>query len=89
MGAQAVLPLEELGRIGERIYHDRIRSLVMPQDKGKFLVLDIDSADYEVDSDELAADDRLRERHPGGQFYALRIGYTTAYSLGGRMVEEK
>jgi hypothetical protein len=80
--------LEEIGRIGEQIYQRDIRDKVMPQEKGKFLILDIESGDYEVDEDDLRAEERVRARHPDGVFYGLRIGYKTAYTLAGTMTEE-
>jgi hypothetical protein len=86
---QTQYTLEEIAQRAEEIYQRSIRDKVMPQDKGKFLVVDIDSGDYEVDEDDLAAEDRLRARQPEGVFYLLRVGYTTAYTLGGTMVEDK
>jgi hypothetical protein len=79
---------EEIGRIGEEIYRRAIRDKVMPQNKGKFLVLDIESGDYEVDSDDLTAEEILRARRPNGVLYGMRIGYTSAYTLAGRMMED-
>jgi hypothetical protein len=80
--------LEQIGRIGEQVYQRDIRGKVMPQEKGKFLILDIESGDYEVDKDDLRAEERLRSRHPDGVFYGLRIGYKTAYTFAGTMTEE-
>jgi hypothetical protein len=80
---------EEIGRIAEEIYRRDIRDMVMPQHKGKFLVLDITSGDYEIDEDDLKAEDALRARRPDGIFYIIRIGYTTAYTLAGTMAEEE
>ncbi|HLX62089.1 MAG TPA: hypothetical protein VKX17_12480 [Planctomycetota bacterium] len=44
---------EEIERIGEEIYRRDIRPKVMPRHKGKFLFLDIESGDYEMDEDDL------------------------------------
>ena len=79
---------EEVARIGDEIYRRDIRDKVMPQHKGKFLVLDIESGDYEIDNDDLSAEEVLRSRRPDGVFFGLRIGYTSAYTLAGRMVED-
>jgi len=43
---------EDIGRIGTEIYRRQIRPQVMPQHKGKFLILDIISSDYEIDADD-------------------------------------
>jgi hypothetical protein len=80
---------EDIGRIGTEIYRRQIRPQVMPQHKGKFLILDITSGDYEIDTDDTSAEERLRARRPNGVFFGLRIGYTSAYTLSGRMTEEE
>src|SRR5437867_2395721 len=80
---------EEIGQIAEEMYRRDIRDKVMPQHKGKFLILDIESGDYEVDEDDLKAYDRLRARRPDGVFFGLRIGYKAAYTLGGTVEEEE
>jgi hypothetical protein len=79
---------EEVARIAEEIYARQIRPKLGPQDKGKFLVLDIRTGEYEIDPDDLTASERLRERVPSGEYFGLRIGYTTSYTLGGRMEEQ-
>ena len=79
---------EEIARIANEIYRRDIRPKVMPQHKGKFLILDIESGDYEIDEDDLTAEERLRARRPEGVFFGIRIGYTAAYKLSGTMQEE-
>jgi len=78
----------EIARAGNEIYRRDIRDKVMPQNKGRFLVLDIETGDYEMDDDDLSAEEILRVRRPDGILFGLRIGYTSAYTLAGRMVEE-
>ena len=79
---------EEIAQRGNDIYQRDIRATVMPQHKGKFLVLDIESGDYEMDDNDMSAEETLRARRPDGVLFGLRIGYTSAYTLAGRMVEE-
>ena len=79
---------EEIARIAEEIYARDIRPKVMPKDKGKFLDLDIDTGEYEIDEDDAVATERLQDRVPDGEYFGLRIGYTTAYTFAGGMEEE-
>jgi hypothetical protein len=79
---------EEIARIAEEIYRREIRPKVMPQHKGKFLTLDIESGDYEIDEDDLTGEKKLRARHPDGNFFGFRIGYKAAYALGGGLEED-
>lgn len=85
---QSRYPREEIGRRGEEIYHRDIRPHVLPQHKGEFLTLDIETGDYEVGTDDLQTTLRLRARRPDGILYGVRVGYTSSYSLAGRMVED-
>jgi hypothetical protein len=75
---------EEIVRRGEEIYQQRIRANVETQHKGEFLVVNIETGDYEIDRDELAAMDRATAKHPDGAHYLVRVGYPAAHRLGGR-----
>lgn len=85
---QARYTNEEIVQQGNDIYQHQIRHLVTPEQKGKFLVLDIESGDYVIDADDLCAEETLRARRPTGIFFELRIGYQSTYTLSGRMIEE-
>lgn len=50
---------------------------------GHFVVLDIESGDFEVDPQDLAASNRLLARRPDAVPYGVRIGYPSAYRIGG------
>lgn len=75
---------EEITAQGEAIYREQIRSLVETTEKGKFAIIDIETGDYEIDTRDATATLRLLERRPGAVTYAVRIGYRTAYRIGGR-----
>lgn len=74
----------EFVRHSREVYEQQILPLLDPRDTGKFVVLDPDSGDYEVDARDIAAIDRLRLRRPDALFYIARAGYPTAYRLGHR-----
>ena len=69
---------------GKALYQEQIRSLVETQESlGKIVAIDIESGDYEVDSDLLAASRKLRTRHASAHIWAERIGYNAVYAVGG------
>lgn len=70
---------------GQALYERAIRQDVEPQHTGKFLVLDVDTGDYEIDTNEVAAFDRAIARNPSGSRYLVRIGHAAAHRLGGHM----
>ncbi len=70
---------EEIESRGTAIYEKRIRHLVEPHEKGKFVVIDVYSGDYEIDERDGAATGRLRRRRPGAMTCTVRVGYPVPY----------
>ena len=61
---------------GKAIYETRIRPLVEPQHKGKYLALDIATGDYAIHPYRLGqAAAELLARRPNAVVYSVRIGY--------------
>ena len=77
-------PADEVAARGEAIYEQQIRAKVEAEHKGKFLVIDIETGDYQIDDDDLVATKRALAKRPEAVLYGLRIGYPAAYRLGGR-----
>ncbi len=74
---------KEVGDLGEAIYERDIRVKVEEGNFGKFVVIDIETGAYEVDEDDVRATDRAIKKRPNAILYGLRIGFPTAYTLGG------
>ena len=66
---------------GEEIYEEHIKALVEPQENGKFIVIDIESGDYEISEDMLDASDLLQKRRPDSVQFGAMIGYESAYRV--------
>ena len=77
------LSATEIEALGEAIYENKIRINVESSNIGWFLVLDVDSGDYEIDKEDVIATKRLLARLPEATVYGLRVGYPSAYRLGG------
>jgi hypothetical protein len=73
---------EKIAERGEAIYDRQIRSHVESDHRGDYLVLDINSGEYEIDPEDLIATKRLLARCPDAVIYGLRIGHRAAYRLG-------
>jgi hypothetical protein len=74
---------EEISRRGREWYERAIRAKVESGNAGKILIIDIETGEYEVDEDQLAAAHRALAKHPGAALYGLRIGYPTLAKAGG------
>jgi len=73
---------EEFARRGDAIYEHDLRPILEKGNEGKFVAIDIETGGYEVDSDELAASDRLLARVPNAQIWLRRIGFRYARHFG-------
>ena len=76
------LTKEQLCSLGNKIYQDQIRDLVEPQEIGKYIAIDIESADFELANDLLTASRILRERRPQSVRFGARVGYPAAFRAG-------
>jgi len=79
---------EDVESLGEEIYEQQIRQNVEVGNKGKFVVIDVETGEYEIDEDDLQATKRALAKRPNAVLYGLRIGYPTAYTLGGHIATE-
>jgi hypothetical protein len=70
---------------GARIYEERLRQLLEPAHNGEYVVIDVETGEYEVDADHLAASDRAAAKHPGAPLYATRVGSSSLGQIGGRL----
>jgi hypothetical protein len=74
--------LDELARLGGEIYDQRVRPALRPEDDGKFVALDVETGDYEIDEDDYTAVARLRARKPAADVWLMRAGYPTTCRIG-------
>ena len=67
---------------GKKIYQEKIRPLMTEDDIGKFVIVDVNSGEYEIDEVASAASKRLRQRRPDSLRFGMRVGYSAAYFFG-------
>ena len=72
---------EEIESQGESIYVNQIRDRLSTGHRGKFLVIDVETGEYEIDNDDLLATRRLLTNRPNAVIYGLRIGFPTVYRI--------
>ncbi len=78
-------PKEEIVQRGEAIFEKDVKAHVKGRDPMDFVVIDIETGNYEVDADNLTACLCLRERIPDAQIFGRRVGSRTTHNFGGRM----
>ncbi|CAN5454181.1 hypothetical protein BH20ACT10_BH20ACT10_23620 [soil metagenome] len=65
--SQSRIPENEITPRGEEVYEREIRPKLGSEHKGKFVVVDVESGDYEVS-------ERMEGRRPGARSFILRVG---------------
>jgi len=74
---------DEIALRGQEWYDREIRAKVEPGNKGRMVAIDIETGEYEIDDDRLAAAHRALAKHPDAALYGVRVGYPTAGKIGG------
>lgn len=72
---------EEVARLGEEIFERRVRPTLQDDDDGRFVAIDVDSGDHELDEDDYSAVTRLRGRRPSAEVWLGRVGQPAAYRM--------
>src|SRR5687768_11754468 len=86
---QAAYTGDQIVERGQRLYNEQIRGQVEAGNRGKFLVINVETGEYEMDTEDLAASRRAKARFPDAPLFTMRIGYPAAYRLGGGFVTWK
>ncbi len=68
---------------GRRIYLKKIKPKMGSAEKGKFVVIDVDTENYEISTSDAVATRRLLTQNPNAITWAERVGYRAAYGHGG------
>ena len=77
----------ELAERGKEIFDRVVRPQVRDEDPYKYVAIDVESEDFEVDANQSAAAKRLLERYPDaeGQIWFRRVGSHITHHFGGRL----
>lgn len=75
---------EETARLGDEIYEERVRPLVERGNEGKVVAVDIETGDYALAEDALAASDQLLALRHDAEIWCVRVGYRALHRIGRR-----
>ena len=68
----------EMTARGDAIYREQSQPLLKPMPKGAFVVIDIESGNYEIDGCHAVATRRLLKRRPSAVTHAVRASHRAA-----------
>lgn len=78
---------DEIAQRGKELYQQRLRTQVETADNiGKIIAIDLNTGDYAIDQDLLAACNRLKAKQPHAVTWIERVGYDAVYAIGGTLV---
>jgi hypothetical protein len=74
----------DIATVGKAMYEE-IRGELEAAQRGKVVIIDVKSGDYEIGDDDLEATLRMFERRPGALTWGERVGYPAMYSFKERV----
>ena len=74
---------EEFARRGDALVEAKVRPHLTAADKDKFVALDIETGEYELDKNEMKAVERLRKRVPDPQIWLVHVTLGYLHRFGG------
>lgn len=74
---------EEIARRGEAIYASRLRETLEKEFVGQVVIIDVETGEYEVGADSLAANKRALAKNPNATLYGMRVGFAFVETLSG------
>lgn len=74
----------DIAAVGKAMYEE-IRSELEATQKGKVVIIDVKSGDYEIGDNDLEATLRMFDRRPNALTWGERIGYPAMYTFGERI----
>ena len=84
MAIETKLSSREVAARGEDWYEHTLKPQLESDHLGEFLVVDVQTGEYEIGQDYILPTERLLSKHPDALLYALRIGYRSVGRIGGR-----
>lgn len=68
----------------EELYQSKLRPVLEPTQKGKYIAIDIVSGDYFIGSEILEAYEKASQKYPDRTFVYKRVGYPAVRFVGSR-----
>ena len=79
---QRNLTIQQIAEQGTRVYDERLKEVAERNHWGQFLVVDIETGDFEIADEDIDATDTILKRRPDAILYGIRIGDEVAYRFG-------
>ncbi len=81
MAKESLTP-EQVAELGEKIYLEKLKSILEPNDTGRFVAIEVESGDYFVGSSIIEAIEKARTLHPDKLMHTIKIGFEGVFKMG-------
>lgn len=85
MATQTQYAPGEVVERGEKLYEESIRQQVEPGNIGKYLIINVETGQWEIGEDHSEAILRARAKYPEAGLFGMKIGYPAAVAFGTRL----
>jgi hypothetical protein len=73
--------IDDVGQLGREAIDRHVRPKLRPEDNGKYIAIDVDTGEYEMDTDDYTANTRLLARRPSARVWLARAGQPATYRM--------
>jgi hypothetical protein len=80
---------EEFARRGDALVQSKVRPTLTAADADKFVAIDVETGEFELDKNEMKAADRLRKRVPDPQIWLVHVTLGYLHRFGGQGVRDQ
>ncbi|MFA6601748.1 MAG: hypothetical protein WCT02_02710 [Candidatus Paceibacterota bacterium] len=70
------LSLEEISKVGEKFYIEKLKDKLEKDYLGQYAAIDVEQKKYQIDSDRLVAVEKAKKEFGDKLFYIIQIGST-------------
>ena len=72
MTTKPQLSLEDISRLGEKFYTEKLKEKLEKEHKGKYAVIDVEKGKYYIDADRLMAVEKAEKESRDTLFYIIQ-----------------
>jgi hypothetical protein len=80
---------EEFSRRGDALVESKVHPNLTAADADKFVAIDIETSEYELNKNEMKAADRLRKRVPDPQIGLVHVASGYLHRFGGHGLQDQ
>jgi hypothetical protein len=73
--------LDDVAEAGQRFYAERLKSLLEPENNGRFVAIDVEAGIYAVADTPLQASDEVQAQGGKALLYLGRVGFSHAVEI--------